>query len=204
MLIPAREPERRRLRTFCGVWLGIFFLVGRHLTPWRAAAILSVMLLVQVVDLSPSYAAMRLRYSTHRSWKTPLTDPFWAQAMKTYHQISVVPTGTPLAYAPLALLGSNNGVPCNCASIARYASPSVLDAISNHRIQTLLEDKPNKNILYIIPETDRYASLIRDLGKEHGVGTINGYNVIAPYWFADGHASGSEGLTPGTGPATAK
>jgi hypothetical protein len=182
---------------YYGLWLAFFFLVCRNLNSRRAAVILSVMLLLQIVDLSPSYLAMRLRNSTHLTWRTPLTDPFWAKAMKTYRQISVVPTGAPLPYAPLALLGSNNGVPCNGASVARYPAGSVLGPISNHRIQTLLDNNPNKNILYVIPESDRFAELIQHLGKMHGVGTINGYNVIAPYWFVDGHAPSGDGLVPG-------
>lgn len=183
---------------YYALWLAIFYLTIRYLRPPQATLVLAVALCIQLVDLSPLYLALRNRYVTPRHWRSPLKDPFWAAAAHKYKRISVIPSGVPFAYAPIALLGSNNGIPTNAASLARYPYGEVIDRITDARIRALLDDKPDRETIYIVPPDDLFQADTRNLTHEHGVGRINGYNVVAPYWFADGHAVGPGDIPPGT------
>jgi hypothetical protein len=163
-------------------YLLVFYLVTRSLRPWRATAVLAAALLLQVVDFSPLYTSLRSFNLQRREWVSPLKDPFWARAMTKYHAIVVTPSGALFHYEPIAYLGSEHQVPTNACSLARIPP---LGTISAERESALRANHPNPEFLYIVPDSAYFAELVRGLGKEHGVGRINGYNVIAPYWFAD-------------------
>ncbi len=87
---------------YYALWLAIFYLTIRYLTPARATLVLAVAICIQIVDLSPLYLALRERYVTPYHWRTPLRDPFWASAVHKYKHISVVPSGVVFPYAPFA------------------------------------------------------------------------------------------------------
>jgi hypothetical protein len=175
---------------YYGVWLAILHLTIRHLRPWRAALVLAIALSIQVVDLSPSYLSMRERYVTPRVWRSPLRNPFWATAVHKYRRIAVVPSGFPFPYAPIALIASSNGMATNAASLARYPTGEMIDRISDARTRALRTNQLDPDTLYIVPPEDYFLDVTRNLTGEHGVGRIDGYNVIAPYWFADPRSAG--------------
>ncbi len=192
-----RASSRMFWPVYYGLWMEIFYLTVRYLRPGRASIVLAVALCIQIVDLSPLYLGLHRLYSTPYHWRTPLRDPFWAAAAHKYRKISAVPSGVVFPYAPISLFGSSNGIPTNGASLARYPYGLTIDRITDGRIRDLTEDKPDPDTLYIVPPDDLFASVTRNLSHEHGVGHLNGYNVIAPFWFADGHAASPGGIQPG-------
>ena len=180
---------------YYAAWLGIFYLATRGLKSWRAAILLAAMLAVQVADYSQEYSNMQRIYRNRDAWKMPLTSPFWNLAMQKYRQIVVVPSGRAYPFVPVAYLAANHNLPTNGVYVNRYPGGSVIGPISDARLNALRENRPDRDTLYIIPEPDRFAQLAKGLSKTHGVGVINGYNVIAPYWFAADEPA--DGLTPG-------
>ncbi len=195
-----RASGRMMWPAYYGLWLAIFYLTIRNLKPWRAALVLAVALCIQVIDLSPNATSVRNRYVTYREWRTPLRDPFWASAVHKYRRIVVVPSGHPFAYAPIAFLASSNGMPTNGASLARYPSGDIIGPISDRRARSLIDNKPDPDTLYIVPPDDAFKDWTRNLTRVHGVGQVNGYNVVAPNWFADGHAPVPGSIQPGAVP----
>ncbi len=187
---------------YYGVWLAVFYLAIRHLNTRQASIILAAALVVQLVDQLPYYMYLRHRFTSEQVWTTPLASPFWADAAKKYHAIVVIPSGDPFRYFPLALLASENGLRTfNAASLARYPSPAVIDPILRRtRNRVAWANNPDRDDLYVFPEALDFHNLTRALTKEHGIGQINGYYVIAPYWFAgsepaDQTNAGQEELT---------
>lgn len=184
---------------FYAIWTGIFYMTVRYLRPGKAAVVLAVALAIQIADLSPMVRYLHEFYNMPLGWRTPLRDPFWTSAVHKYRRIAVIPSGYPFHYAPIALLGASNGIPTNAVSLARFPAPVVIDAVTNSRIQAMREDKPDRDTLYIVPLDDLFRNFKQNLTHEHGVGTINGYNVIAPFWFADDHPDARGGLEPARG-----
>ena len=176
------------------------YLAVRGLKPRAATLLLAIAFLVQIADLSPAFLPVRERYVTHRSWRSPLSDPFWAVAVSRYQTIVVVPD--PFAgsfrYEPIAYIAAQHHIQTNCAMSAQIPLELVY-AVRARREEALRGNLPDRKTLYLIPEDTLFHALAKVLGNDHGVGTINGYNVIAPYWFADGKAAGPGDLKPGGG-----
>jgi hypothetical protein len=183
---------------YYGLWLAIFFLVTRDLKPWRGAILLGLMFGVQYADIAPLFDHLHEENSARYTWRSPLQDPFWAVAVKKYDEIVVVPSGHMLPYVPLAFLAGSNGLSTNAVYVNR--SPPGIGKTSDHRLQRLAADLPSGKVLYIVPEQDRFDELCSHLDARHGFGQINGYNIIAPYWFADGKSAAPGNLKPGTAP----
>jgi hypothetical protein len=186
---------------YYGLWLAAFYLTMRGLRPWRASVVLAVLLAVQLVDLWPTYSAMHDKYSLREKWHLPLHDAFWESAMHDYRQICIVPSGRAVAYVPLAYLGAAHKVPTNSVYVNRYPGGDVIGPISDARLNALLGDKPDRATLYVVPENDRFANIARGLSPAHGIGRIDGYNVIAPFWFDGGKPLAPGSVVPAGGPA---
>ena len=115
-------------------------------------------------------------------------------AAARYHSIAVYPhdwvtfTDT-FRYVPIAYLASEHQIPTDAAYIARIPIDAVR-ATNAARGEALLKNHLGRDTLYVISIPDQFKILSRSVGKEHGVGQINGYDVIAPYWFANGRPVG--------------
>ena len=196
-----RASGRMTWPAFYGIYLGAFYLALRGMRPWKTSVVLAVLLSIQIADLWPNYLTMHDRYATTRTWTFPLTDGFWRPAMRRYKQVVVVPSGHILPYIPLAYLGAKYQIPTNAAYINRYPGTDVIGPISDARLQNLLNDRLDPDTLYVIPETGRFCTIARGLSKEHGIGRINQYNIIAPDWFAGGKPAGAGSVVPAGGAA---
>jgi Family of unknown function (DUF6311) len=180
---------------YYAAWLAIFYLTTRSLKRWPALILLGTMLVFQLVDYSYVYADMNDRYSNTEPWRTPLVSPFWNLAVQKYRRIIVVPSGEQYPYVPIAYFAANHNLPTNGVYVSRYPSSKVIGPISDHRLNALLQNQPNPDNLYIVPDPYRFAELVSHLGNAHGVGMIDGYHVIAPNWIADHEPA--DGLMPG-------
>jgi hypothetical protein len=107
-----------------------------------------------------------------------------------------VPSGVMFNFVPIAYLASQNGLTTNASYLGRY--PRV-DAILQARLEALHNNRPDPDFLYIVPEQGRFDELARCLSREHGIGLVDGYHVIAPYWFAGKSSIGAGPLVPASG-----
>ncbi|HUB26097.1 MAG TPA: DUF6311 domain-containing protein [Tepidisphaeraceae bacterium] len=186
---------------YYGIWLAAFYLALRRLHGLNALLLLVVLLTIQVVDLSPDFRDMRRKYAATQTWDNPLVDAFWQLATHRYTRIIIVPSGHMLAYIPLAEFGATSHLPINAAYMNRYPGTDVIGPISDARLRNLMNDRLDPDTLYVIPETDRFCTIARGLSKEHGIGRINEYNIIAPDWFAAGKPAGAGSVVPAAGAA---
>ena len=182
---------------FYAIWLAIFYLVTRSIKPWRAVLILAVMLFVQIADFWPSHEPMRERNASYPKWHNPLKNPFWATAATKYRHIVVYPAYSTLQYAPLGYWGANHGLSTNAAYLGRYPDEKVILPTILAREAAFAGNRLERDTLYVIPEQSRFDEVAPTLHKEHGIGQIDGYNVVAPYWFDGGKAAGPGNLKPG-------
>ena len=181
---------------YYALWLAVFYLATHGLKPSRATIILALMLLIQITDLSEYLVLMRHSFIAKRNWINPLKDPFWEAAAHRYRRIVVVPSGGPLPYVPLAYFGSNHGMTTNAMYLGRFPEDKIGPA-SQRREKSLRDNDPNRATLYIVPNPYCFKEYVAKLSPQHGVGRINGYNVIAPYWFSNVPPVATEHLRPG-------
>src|SRR5208282_2694828 len=126
-----------------------------------------------------------------------LHSPFWALAATKYHHILVTPSGAVTSIQPLGYWGAHHGIGTNAVGVGRYPGPDYFVPISLGRIVALCHDQPDKDAIFVVPYDNMFRLYCSVLSRVHGVGVIDGYNIIAPYWFKD-HAPGDvPGLRPG-------
>jgi hypothetical protein len=72
--------------------------------------------------------------------------------------------------------------------VNRQPAPDITDAINESRLAALREDRPDDQTLYIIPDDRLFEQIAAHLTRQHGAFLIDGYNIIAPDWFAASRA----------------
>jgi Family of unknown function (DUF6311) len=173
---------------YYGIWLGATCLAVRGLRPSAATAVLAVLLAIQLVDSFPSYAILLRHNATYETWRSPLQDRFWTAAARNYRQIVEIQPEIKMPVYPIAYFGAEHGIPTNIVHVNRQPASDITDAVNESRLAALREDRPDAQTLYIIPDDDLFQQIAARLAKRHGAFLIDGYNIIAPDWFAASRA----------------
>jgi hypothetical protein len=162
-------------------------IVAARYPPLMATLVILGCVALQLVDLSPRFAAMRGYFHDRfivvpASRKTPLTSPFWAEAAKRYTTIRVAPVANMArGWEWLVLYAVDNGMAINTGQFARVSDVRISRA--NEAItRELASGQLDADTLYLLWSKD--AKLDYALGPDDGIGIVDGYLVIAPRWFA--------------------
>lgn len=186
VLAAVRGSGRMLWVLYYALLIGLPAIVVRCVPRRGATAILALSLVVQIADLSPRYIALRGYFRQHfiteaARWISPLQSPFWSVAANHYRKILFVPAvPIPNDFAAFALLASDHGMKINTGSFARYAVERVAAADAK-RVQLLSAGAAGADSLYVIAAPGKTA--VR-AGPDDAIGVVDGYEVLAPGWFA--------------------
>ncbi|MCS6892807.1 MAG: DUF6311 domain-containing protein [Rhodovarius sp.] len=117
-----RASERFLWPTTYAAIVGAAIFLVRRWGARRAGWVLSLLVLVQLVDLQPGFARLRWFFTPPPSPVVPLRlhDPFWAEAARHYDRIRLVPTGMQANWwEEVAVMAATYGRPTDAVYLAR-------------------------------------------------------------------------------------
>ncbi len=175
------------------LWVGYYALllaiptiIVRNLPAPAATGVLALGIGLQIADLSPRYVALNDYFRQHfivepalRS--DPLPSHFWAVAAQHYKSILFVPSlPVPPDFSAIALLAVDHGMRINVGSFARLALARVASATAK-REQALTAGRLDPEALYVLRPPDVVPFRA---GPDDSIGSVDGFLVLAPRWFA--------------------
>jgi hypothetical protein len=170
-----------------GLVLATGALVAARLPGRAAAVVLASAAALQAADLSPRFARMRTWFTEHyvvqpTTRTTPLTARFWTEAAAHYRAIRVAPvTHMARGWEWLGLHAVEHGMAVGTGCFARVSAPRL--AAANAAVEAALAHGPlDAGSLYLLWTPD--AKFAWAIGPDDGAGTVDGYFVVAPGWFA--------------------
>jgi hypothetical protein len=171
--------------TFYALMLFGVVAICRRL-PRAAPAILAICVTLQIVDLGPTLNLMRailrdqMIVHAGRDLVT-MPSPFWDAAAARYRRVLVLPMhhAAP-GWVPLGVYAADHDLPINVGYFAR-ANWDVFGPVDAQLTAALRNGTLDRNALYVLND----ATLVDGarLGPDDGVGTVDGFRVIAPGWF---------------------
>lgn len=181
------------------LWVGYYALllavpaiIVRNFAPPVATAIVLLGLALQIADLSPRYVALQTYFRQHFIVEPALaadrmSSRFWSGAALHYRSILFVPSlPVPPDFAPIGLFAADHGMQINVGSFARFDSRRVAEA-TTARKQALAAGRLDPASLYVLRPAQQVA--LRT-GHDDAIGTVDGFLVLAPGWFAFGACCG--------------
>lgn len=156
------------------------FLTVRARRVWIAAALLSITLTIQIVDLIPLIRERITDRVVDKIYSSPLASPFWAEAAKVYRRVVVIPPVFTLEdFIPLSLYASNHDMAIN---IAYYGRPPSKQAEHHRmeRIQTFLAGEIDPETLYVLRDPAWLTYVEPVLTDTTGIGIVDDQFVVAP------------------------
>lgn len=161
--------------------LNLILLGGivRHLAYRPALALLSLALLLQVVDLSAKYKALRNFIHARSHWETPLKSPAWSRWAADAERLILLtpPAETAQIYLPFAELAARRHLATNAAHTARANEDQLTQDVQQTR-QALTQGRADPRTLYILPAAQAWPSLPAALQAR--ISTQDGYAVLPP------------------------
>jgi hypothetical protein len=174
--------------------LALFALFFASVRPRRAMVLLSLMLLVQAVDVSKASNHFRSRWK--ETWTSPLQSTFWDEVPQLYRRIAfVLPSGWMSDYAPLALLASDHRMTINGGQFARV-DPAKVAAAQNEMRTTVQCGRFRADTLYVFNDADLWEQAIDTFDRNGFVGTVDGLKVVAPNYQGCRAACGLNAARP--------
>ena len=175
------------------LWVGYYALIlaipaiiVRNLSAPAATAILVFGLALQAADLSPRYLALNGYFRQHfidepAQRADPLPSPFWTAAARRYNTILFVPSlPVPANFSAIGLFAADHAMRINTGSFVLFAVDRVIGA-TNKREQALVAGRLDPDILYVLDRSHPAAFRGR---VDDAIGTVDGFLVLAPRWFA--------------------
>jgi hypothetical protein len=159
--------------------------------PTRAAiGLLGAALVLQMLDLSPLLGKLQWHFSPAQVVADPLKDPFWQVAGKRYKRLLFAPSEVgELDWLTLDRFAAGHGMATNYGYFARsswYRKQAANEAL----LADLKQGKLDPDAIYVLCNPALMAEVQATLPSSAGVGTVDGYQIIAPIWMPD-HAKDS-------------
>lgn len=175
------------------LWVGYYALVlaipaiiVRNFSAATATAIVLLGLALQIADLSPRFIALNGYFRQHfivepAQQVDPLPSLFWTVAASHYRTVLLVPSlPVPANFAAIALFAADHGMRINVGSFARFDMRRV-GAATRTREQALAAGQLDPATLYVLRAPDETAFRA---GPDDAIGTVDGFRVLVPGWFA--------------------
>jgi hypothetical protein len=162
----------------------ILFLVVRGHRPRTALMLLSLALVIQVADTRVGWAVSRDFFMTPPApkWKTPLVDPFWAQAARHYQNVRWLrPQNYSEHWMALADYAQTHHLATNAIYLGRVSTLAT-DAAQVQMQGMLDSGHYTSDTLYVL-DNRTLLQAAQTLNRETDVlARIDGFNVLAPGW----------------------
>lgn len=145
----------------------------------RAPIIVSIIVAVQLLDLSKMYMKVRSEFIDVKKWDKPLENEFWNKAKSQYDHISF--THKVENYTYIAYFASMNGLTMDYGYFAR--DPKQLKDYLEDNKKDLTSGNFNGNTLYVLNQDKETLSILLDGNYKDLVKEIDGYIVFSPKGF---------------------
>ncbi len=186
MLLGLCSVFRSSGRLFWPVYYLLFLFalwsLGRLLAGRRSTLLLTALVVLQLIDLSPALAARHAEiYAYQEEFSTELTNSFWQQAAGQYSHLCSLDTDSPQQDAlHLALWAADNGLTTNDLFAARYNAES--QALQQQDTLALLQSgRVQNDTLYITHSEALFLSAAEAVRAQAWCGSIEDeWYVIAP------------------------
>ncbi|MGH8799708.1 MAG: hypothetical protein ACREX7_05635, partial [Casimicrobiaceae bacterium] len=182
----ARASARLLWVGYYALVLAVPALVARNFPARAATAILAIGLALQIADFWPRYTALhgyfrQLFIDEPAQRAAGLPSRFWNVAARHYRTILFVPSlPVPPSFAAIGLFAADHRMRINVGSFARLSLQRV-GAATAERERALASGRLDPAALYVLRPPDQGAFRA---GANDAVGTVDGWFVLAPGWFA--------------------
>ncbi|MGH8713887.1 MAG: hypothetical protein ACREYB_07770, partial [Casimicrobiaceae bacterium] len=182
----ARASARLLWVGYYALVLAVTAIVARNFPARAATAILAIGLALQIADFWPRYTALHGYFKQHfiaepAQRADGLPSRFWNVAARHYRAILFVPSlPVPPNFAAIGLFAADHGMRINVGSFARLVLERVGTA-TNERERALAAGQLDPAALYVLRPPDEAAFRA---GADDAIGTVDGFVVLAPGWFA--------------------
>ena len=152
---------------------------------WRPAVLLlSVLVCAQIVDTSPGWLPRRAQLNAHagRTFRSPLSDPFWATAGDVYRTLRIV-HWRPLRpeWATFAVYAERHRMRTESAYLTR-ADNDRLAAVKERQVADLDAGRFEAESLYVLDDDLAAALMPRVDASVDRLARIDGFWILAPRW----------------------
>jgi hypothetical protein len=174
------------------LWVGYYALllvvpamIVRNFSAPAATVVLLLGLGLQIADLSPRYVALQGYFREHFIVEPAravarLPSSFWSGAARHYRAILFVPSlPVPPDFAAIGLFAVDHSMQINVGSFARFDTRRVAAATIG-RERALAAGQLDPASLYVLPA----PPVPFRAGPDDAIGTVDGFRVLAPGWFA--------------------
>ncbi|WP_221066617.1 DUF6311 domain-containing protein [Methylomagnum ishizawai] len=195
-----RSSGRMFWPVFYVLLLTIIYVIARAHEKRVAVGLLAVALAVQVVDTGAAWRDFHARYmaTPAAEWKTPLRDPFWAEAATHYKKVRWVrPENHTPDWQVFAAYAGRYGLGTDAVYLARVGAEP-LAAAQAQAGEAIATGRYEPDSLYIVEEAVLGPALLGLDAKTDLLARIDGFNVLAPGWktcAACGPVAGGLSLT---------
>ncbi|UNC93485.1 DUF6311 domain-containing protein [Candidatus Contubernalis alkaliaceticus] len=165
------------------LFLWIFYrILNSRIDPKKAAAVIGIMLLVQLWDLSGIIAGKRDHYHHRVEYTNPLQSNFWREAAGSYKNILLLPPGhfvpPHLGYEAFAYYGAKNSMTLNAGYFAR--TDIAVEEYAQEQILGLQAGNMCGDSIYVFKDfslMNNFNALIQDQKVISGM--ADGYFIMA-------------------------
>jgi hypothetical protein len=174
------------------LWVGYYALmvavpaiIVRKFAAPTATAVLLLGVALQAADLSPRYLALNGYFRQHfivepAQRLDPLQPRFWIAAARHYNTILFVPSLPVPDFIAIGLFAADHDMRINIGSFARFPLDRVAGSTLK-REEALASGRLDQHALYVLrlPQPVAFRA-----GPDDAIGTVDGFLVLAPGWFA--------------------
>jgi len=201
VLASVRGSARLLWVAYYGLILAVLGIITTRFRPAVATTILVAGLVIQAADAFPRYVTLRQAFhdgfAATAEGMNALHSSFWQIAATHYRRILFVPiVNNPPNYDALAFFAADHGMSINVGYFARVSNARI-DAANATLKRDLTAGTLRPDSLYVFWNG---AATEDSLRAQDGVGTVDGYSVIAPRWFEFDDCCGQRGPLHQRGP----
>ncbi|RVT95938.1 hypothetical protein EOD42_12440 [Rhodovarius crocodyli] len=181
-----------------GVWVAVRALGAR-----RAGALLTVLVLVQILDLRPGFERLAGFFPpTRAELPLRLADPFWEQAARRYARVRLVNAGNQArGWEEVAVFAAERGLETDAVYLARIDAERVA-ALNAETARRLAQGRAEPGTLYVLTDAAAVARALAGMNASRDVlARHDGFWVLAPGWRGQGQLA-SRGGNGASSPAT--
>jgi hypothetical protein len=185
LLATVRASGRLSWVGYYALMIGVPAIIARNFAAPTATAVLLLGVALQVADLSPRYFALKGYFRQHfivepAQRLDPLQSRFWTAAARHYTAILFVPSLPVPDFTAIGLFAADHDMQINIGSFARFPLDRVAGSTSR-REQALASGRLDQHALYALRPLHPAAFRA---GPDDAIGTVDGFLVLAPGWFA--------------------
>lgn len=144
-----------------------------------AGILISIILAIQILDISKMCMKIRNEFICVEKWESPLQNEFWNKAKSQYKQVSFIHKIED--YGPLAYFASMNGLNMDYGYFAR--DPKQLKQYLENNKKDLLSGNFKEDNLYVLNQDKATVFALLDGNYKDLIKEIDGYILFSPKGF---------------------